>query len=50
MTIINYWNKSAQKGYFQSEKEKKNENHRRILYIGIKLVSTFQLQQTILIF
>ena len=35
-TILNFW---TQKGYFQSKKEKKNENHHRILHIQINLGS-----------
>ena len=27
LTILNFWTKLTQKGYFHSKKEKKNENH-----------------------
>ena len=47
MTLLNFWIKLTQKGYFRS---KKNENYHRILHIQINLDSKFQLQQTILIF
>ena len=47
MTLLNFWIKLTQKGYFRT---KKNENYHRILHIQINLDSKFQLQQTILIF
>ena len=46
MTVLNFWIKLTQKGYFRT---KKNENYHRILHIQINLDSKFQLQQTILI-
>ena len=46
MTLLNFWIKLTQKGYFRS---KKNENYHRILHIQINLDSKFELQQTILI-
>ena len=47
MTLLNFWIKLTQKGYFRT---KKNENYHRILHVQINLDSKFQLQQTILIF
>ena len=47
LTLLNFWIKLTQKGYFRT---KKNENYHRILHIQINLDSKFQLQQTILIF
>ena len=47
MTLLNFWIKWTQKGYFRT---KKNENYYRILHIHINLDSKFQFQQTILIF
>ena len=44
LTILNFWTKLIQKGYFQSKK-KNNENHYWVLYIRISLGSMFQLQQ-----
>ena len=47
LTLLKFWTKLTQKGYFQS---KKNENYHQILHIRFNLDSNFQLQQTILIF
>ena len=47
MTLLNFWIKLIQKGYFWT---KVNKNRHRILHIQINLDSKFQLQQTILIF
>ena len=47
MTILNFWIKLTQKGYFQTKKIK---NYHQILHIKINLDSKFELQQTILIF
>ena len=47
MTVLNFWIKLTQKGYFRT---KKNENYHRILHVQINLDSKFQLQQTILTF
>ena len=49
LTILNFWTKLTQKGYFLF-KRVKNENHHQILHIGISKGSSFQLQQTVLIF
>ena len=52
MTLLNFWTKSTQKGYFRSKKkkEKKKENYHRIPHIRINQGSKFQLQETFLIF
>ena len=47
LTLLNFWIKLMQKGYFRT---KKNENHHRILHIQIHLDSSFQFQQAVLIF
>ena len=47
MTLLNFWIKLTQKGYFRT---KKNENYLWVLHIQINLDSKFQLQQTTLIF
>ena len=47
LTILNFWTKLTQKGYFHSKKEEKNENHHQVLHIGNSLRSKFQLQQII---
>ena len=47
MTLLNFWIKLTQKGYFRT---KKNENYHRILHTQINLDSKFQLQQIILSF
>ena len=48
LTLLSFWTKLTQKGYFRYEK--KNENHHQILHIRINLGSKFQLRQTILIY
>ena len=50
LTLLNFWIKLTQKGYFQTKKKKKNENYHRILHSQINQDSKFQLQRTILIF
>ena len=47
LTLLNFWIKLTQKGYFRTKKKK--ENYHQILHIQINLDS-FQLQLTILIF
>ena len=42
LTLLNFWIKLTQKGYFRT---KKYENYLRILHIQINLDSKFQLQQ-----
>ena len=49
LTLLNFWMKLTQNGYFGTKK-KENENYHRILYIQINLDSNFQLKQTTLIF
>ena len=49
-TLLNFWTKLTQKGYFRSKKEKQNYPYHRILHIPINLGSKFQLQEIILIF
>ena len=49
LTILDFWTKFSQKGYFRSKKEK-NENYHWILHIWINLSTEFQLKLTILTF
>ena len=44
LTILNFWTKLTQKGYFQSKKEN-NENHHQILNMLISQGSKFSLQK-----
>ena len=48
LTLLNFWIKLTQKGYFRTKKI--HENYLRILHIEINLDFKFQLQQAILIF
>ena len=43
MTLLNFWIKLTQKGYFRT---KKNENYHRILHIQINLDSKFPVEKT----
>ena len=49
LTILDFWTRLTQKGYFLSKKVK-NKNYYRILHIRINLSTEFQLKLTILIF
>ena len=46
LTILDFWTKFIQKGYFRSKKEK-NENYHWILHIWINLSTEFLLKLTI---
>ena len=48
LTLLNFWIKLTQKGFFRTKKI--HENYLRILHIQINLDFKFQLQQAILIF